>query len=138
TVGTEEFISFSGENSVAFTPDSKRLAVTSDRDVNVWNLASREKAFTVKGVAPVISVAFSTDGKRLAAGSWPNTVEVWDVAGGKEPLTLRGKPSFLSAVAFSPDGQRIASTSSQSLTVWDLSTAKELDLLTFSGGASAF
>jgi serine/threonine protein kinase len=69
---------------------------------------------------PVLSVAFSPDGGRLASGSGDGTVKVRDVRTGKEILTLKGHTSLVSSVAFSPDGHRLASGSSDNtVKVWD-------------------
>ena len=57
----------------------------------------------------VWSIAFSPDGKRLASGSWDQTVKVWDAGDGRELMTLKGHSGGVASVAFSPDGRKIAS-----------------------------
>src|SRR5262249_52024808 len=63
--------------------------------------------------ARVLALAFSPDGRRLAAGSmapptpWERrggTVTVWDLEGGAPPQTLRGHFGHARRLAFSPDG----------------------------------
>jgi eukaryotic-like serine/threonine-protein kinase len=86
---------------------------------------------TFRGHAGYVSaVAFSPDSKRIASGSWDQTVKLWDAATGKEALTLRGHAGAVFAVAFSPDGQRIASVGGEyskpgEVKVWDAATGKE-------------
>ncbi len=50
-------------------------------------------------VHSAMSVAFSPNGKTLAAASYDTTVKVWDVATGKERATLQGTEAVWS-VAF--------------------------------------
>ena len=69
------------------------------------------------------SVAFSPDGKTLAAGSGDKTVRLWDVETGKLLRTLTGHGDVVRSVAFSPDGKTLASGSiDKTLRLWDVRT----------------
>src|SRR5215831_14028647 len=48
----------------------------------------------------VFSVAFSPDGKTLAAGSWDGTVRLWEVATGKELHQFHDQKTPVRTVAF--------------------------------------
>jgi WD40 repeat protein len=86
------------------------------------------------------SVAWSPDGKRLAAATasrdnQDNTATVWDAASGKEWLTLRGDHGEPMCVAWSPDGKRLATASGNATaTVWDAVSGKPLLALTDHSG----
>src|SRR5262249_30617564 len=80
-------------NSMAVSPDGKRLATASLRfegmnpfhEVQVVDLHTGKVLLTLKGHASQInSVAFSPDGKRLASAG--GEVKVWDLQTGKELL----------------------------------------------------
>ncbi len=69
----------------------------------------------------VDTVAWSPDGKHIAAGSADKTVQVWDAVDGGYVVTYKGHSSTVWAVAWSPDGKRIASSSDvdKKVQVWD-------------------
>jgi WD40 repeat protein len=79
----------------------------------------------------VSSVAFSSDGKRIASGGWDRMVKVWDTLTGKEALSLTGHTDKVTSVTFSPNGRRIVSGSfDKTVKVWDALTGKEALALT--------
>jgi WD40 repeat protein/tetratricopeptide (TPR) repeat protein/tRNA A-37 threonylcarbamoyl transferase component Bud32 len=82
--------------------------------------------------APVYSVAWSPDGRRLASASVDGWVKVWEAASGKELFRLWGRDSGASSVAWSPDGTRLAAAGWEGLVkVWEAASGKEA--LSFQG-----
>jgi WD40 repeat protein len=76
------------------------------------------------------SVAFSSDGTRLATASEDGTAQIFDTATGKPLLTLSGHTGPVTRLAFSPDGTRLATTSPDGTArLWDTVTGQQLLLL---------
>ena len=61
--------------------------------------------------ARVTTVAWSSDGKRVASGSVDKTVQVWDAFTGTHAITSHGHTDIVNAVAWSPDSTLVASVS---------------------------
>jgi WD40 repeat protein len=78
----------------------------------------------------VTVVAFSPDGRRLASGSWDQTVKFWDVPTGQELSTVRSKMKGVQALAFSRDGHWLAAeNSSDTVMLWNATTGREIHTL---------
>jgi WD40 repeat protein len=116
--------------ALAFSPDGRRLAVTSDWEVLIFDVTrwfdiarTREPGSTLGRHQGVVSaLAFGSDGRTLYTGDWKNTVRVWDV----ERQTERASYTWpvgnrVTALAVSPDGLRAAvGGDSGTVAVWDL------------------
>jgi WD40 repeat protein len=82
----------------------------------------------LRGPAAAVSgVAFSPDGRELAASSKDFKIWLWRVAGDRAVPdgALTGATNWANTVAFSPDGQSLAAgTSVANVLVWNMSTRK--------------
>jgi WD40 repeat protein/tRNA A-37 threonylcarbamoyl transferase component Bud32 len=132
-----------GFTPVAFSPDGAWLAIGAGPDVRVCEVATGRQLLALGGgPGAVADVAYSPDGRRLAAARQGGTVQVWDTATGQELLQLVGHTGGVYSVSFSPDGNRLASASGGvnrggvrlpgELKIWDMLTGQEI--LTLQGG----
>jgi WD40 repeat protein len=103
-----------GLQSATFAPDSKTFATGgTSNSVLLWDPASKEQIgeFAVDR-SSIMSIAFSPDGKLLAAGDekgveLSGNVYVWDLASGLR-LGVWKTQTGVRQLAFSPDGKTLA------------------------------
>jgi WD40 repeat protein len=117
-------------SQVAFSPDGELLATAGKCEagvVRLWKVATGQLLFTapLPGIIPAWCVAFSPDGKTLAAGLEWGEVRLWDVATGRERARLAGHDGRVRWLGFHPDGLSLAVAghfSENVVHVWDLAT----------------
>lgn len=125
-----------GGSTFAVSRDGKLAAMkVSEATVRLWDIAAQRARFEFSGVE-AFTLAFSPDGRLLAAGGWNASwsgglVEVWDTVTGQRLAQLEQDRRWrLDEVVFSPDGQQLAAAgrnTSQLATlvrVWDIAQAK--------------
>jgi predicted oxidoreductase (fatty acid repression mutant protein) len=80
--------------------------------------------------SPIISAAFSADGKRVVTASRDRTARIWDAESGEEMAVLKGHTSRVSSAAFSADGRRVVTASQDSTArIWDADSGEEIAVL---------
>jgi WD40 repeat protein len=144
--------------SLVFSPDSKLLAVASDRyfgredGIRLWDVKSGRAARLLQSDRQgIVNLAFSHDSKLLIAQSKERALESWNVASGEVIATTNTDNSIpcanyfqrdrwqqleksidsLSHFAIDPEGQILAtSRDDNTICLRDLVTGKQLQLLT--------
>lgn len=108
-------------DSLAWSPDGRRIATATWDTVQLWNAGTGSLLWTYTGLSGMAGpLAWSPDGKHLAVVSQGHyheyiyTVQVLDAATSAHVYTYRGHTNywneqFVNAVAWSPDGKYIAS-----------------------------
>lgn len=117
----------------AVSPTGRYLALGGTKKIVLWDLVRKEVFRTYVAQRDVVSLAFSSDGTLLAAGSYQE-IDLWHVAGGRRLSSLSGHQGYVTSLAFSPDGRRIASGSpgeENAVHLWDLEEMKLSGRLTY-------
>ena len=115
--------------SVAFSPDSARVAIGTDTNTaHIFDARTGVELLVLKGHSGTITaVSFSTDGTRIVTGSEDQTAKVWDARSGAEIRTLKGHTDEVQSASFSPDGSRILTGSfDRTVKIWDAKSGAEL------------
>ena len=137
-----------GTQAVRFSQDGKLIAcgvsgthrVTRRGEagtyfVHVWKVSTKKEVHRLGGLRNrITSVAFSSDGKQLAAGAGvfqePGEIHIWNLRSGEELESIEGLARGVAGVDISPDGALLAGAlRDNTVRVWSLPGAKEVKTL---------
>lgn len=93
---------------IAISADSKSLAVSGKKGVDIWNLDADPSLSATLHQDYVLSLGISPDGRTLAIGS--DKIIFWDIESLiKSDQELIGHSAIVTSLRFSPDGKKLAS-----------------------------
>jgi WD40 repeat protein len=126
----------SGVYALAFAPDGKTLATTSNQTLTLWDTATGKARakFAAPGRFPS-RIQFTTDGQHVLMLE-DHMIRKWDIVAGRDGGGFAGpRQTRFRGLAFHPDGQRAAIAAGRQVKLIDLRTMEEL--LTLSQPAAA-
>jgi len=128
-------------SGIAFSPDGKNLISgmyeIKNCSIIFWDAVSGEQTKILDDPyckdhekVLVFDVAYSPDGKYVAAAEGEKRAVIWDAQTGRIMHELSVGENFVYSVAFSPDGKFLAVGNEDMLTtIWDVSTGSKLKTL---------
>jgi serine/threonine protein kinase/WD40 repeat protein len=114
---------------VAYSRHHHALVAASRRAIHTWYLAGRGEKIICQGHASDIrSIAFSPDGKRVAAQGEDDTIRLCSAATGQVVKVLPGVgQGSLETLTFSPDGRMLATAyMNGTIRIWDIESRGKL------------
>jgi len=118
--------------AVRFSPDGKFLAVNGNREILLHHADGSGLAMRLQGDAErILSIAFSADGKLMAAGGGTpaqfGEVQWWDMREGKLLRTARVSSDTVFGASLSPDSAKVAvGCVDNTVRAFETATGKEL------------
>jgi cytochrome c len=112
-------------NGVVAAPDGEIAAAGADGAVRILDRAGAIRATVETGPTPIIALALSPDGSKLAAASIAGSAAVIDRAGGRVLFNLNGPGLPVWSLAFRPDGSELLTGGGDRMVRrWDMRTGE--------------
>ena len=115
---------------LAFSPNGKRLAAGSQKQIRLWNMGTGNWG---KGISSINNrkdgrevfqgskaLVFSPDSTVLVNGNRTGKIQLWDITTGDEPIILNGHMEGVETLQFSTDGNTLVSAAQDgTILLWD-------------------
>ena len=125
TGAAEQVLRFHSDavNAVAFLKDGRMATAGADARIAIWTSGRQQPDMILDGhQGPIVSLAVSPDGSRLASASWDRTVRVWSLADGGVQV-LEGHTQNVNGIVFTPDGKSLVSVGyDRELRIWPMTS----------------
>jgi len=116
---------------LTFTSDGRELIAgdwypwhDSGRILALDALTLEQKRIIAPDAGPVLCIALSPDGKKIASGGVDRVARLWDYASGDEIATFHGHGRPIVSLAFTPDARGLATAGWDNMVrVWNLETS---------------
>jgi len=126
-------------HQLAYTHDGTMLAGAIQEDfdgslgmVRIWDSGTGRELIAYRGHSkPVLTVAFSHDGKFIASAGGEPAVRIWDPATGKDVRQIsiahgQNEKDYIARCAFSPDGKKLAVATGLVVEIFEVATGQHL------------
>ncbi|MGD9078295.1 MAG: hypothetical protein PVG96_03100 [Desulfobacterales bacterium] len=116
-----------GTERLSYSPDGRMVATSGNKELKIWNPLTGVEIMTIDVPKYVTSIAFSPDGKLIAAVTGTlvtgtmGTVNIWDAVDGSHLGVLDSKREHHINIEFSPKGRTLAVNKGTHLELWDVS-----------------
>jgi RNA polymerase sigma factor (sigma-70 family) len=120
--------------AAVFSPDGKTLATTGGGynapeeagEVVLWDLAAGKEKLIRRQQSTIRTLAFSSDGKRIAFGDYSGATKVMEAATGKIIAAVSNHSAIVNTVLFTPDDKTIISACFDgTISLWDYAKGTE-------------
>jgi WD40 repeat protein len=122
-----------------FSQDGNTLASINNNSIRLWDVTSGNPRLTLPKSDFVTDMAFSPDGKSLAAVGQDSRITLWDSQSGSVTQVITSQQNGVNAIAFSPDSKILAIGGRKSqIALWNKETGlNQLNLPGMEGSAVA-
>jgi WD40 repeat protein len=124
--------------SLAFSPDGRRLVSgvgglewdPRPGSITIFEPSTGRTVFT-HPVYGVRGVAYSPDGRQLAAVTSDGSLILWDASDGTEQMRIKAHATRALSLTYAPDGSRLITSGFEAIKFWDSSDWLEVLSLPF-------
>ena len=120
-----------GVSRIAFSSDTKILAMLERSHLRIWDWQERKELFDIRIPSMMfLHLEFSKDGRYVTCGTIKGGVLLWDLSKKAEKILLKTDRYLNGSLAFSPDSALLAAGGGKELLVWTLPGGGKPNVLT--------